>query len=85
VTAALVYVLCVMTSGLCAMLLLRQYRRSGQRSLMWSGLSFVGFAISNVLVFADLVIWPNVDLALIRALAGLGSVSILIYGLTLED
>ena len=82
--AALVYVLCTVTSALCAMLLLRQHRRQRSRLLFWSGLSFVGFAITNALVFADFVVLPDVDLSLVRAAAGLTSIAILLVGLVWE-
>jgi hypothetical protein len=81
VIAVGVYVLCTMTSALCAALLLREYRRRGARLLLWSGASFVGFAISNALVFADFVMLPDVDLSSLRAVTACASVAILLYGL----
>jgi uncharacterized protein DUF5985 len=80
-SAIIVYLLCVLTSGLCAVLLLREYRRRGARLLLWSGASFVGFAVSNALVFADLVVWPHVDLSLLRAITSSVAVGVLLYGL----
>lgn len=82
--AAVVYVLCTVASTLCAMLLLRQYRRQPSRLLFWSGLSFVGFAVANALVFADFVVLPDVDLSLVRAVAGVASIAILLVGLVWE-
>lgn len=79
--AAAVYVLCTATSALCAALLLNGYRRSGARLLLWSGASFVGFAVSNALVFADLVVLPDIDLSLLRAITAAASVAVLLYGL----
>jgi hypothetical protein len=79
--AAIVYVLCALTSGLCAVLLLREYRRGRSRLLLWSGLSFVGWAVNNVLVFADLIMWPAYDLSAVRAGASLIAVTLLLYGL----
>ncbi len=55
-----VYVLCMVTSMLCAGLLLRSYRHNRGRLLMWSSLCFVGLAINNVLLLIDLVIVPGV-------------------------
>ncbi len=82
--AAAVYLLCTITSGLCAVLLLRQYRRSRARLLFWSGIAFVGFGVTNALVFADFIVLPDVDLSLIRTLAAFASVAVLLYGLLLE-
>lgn len=80
--AVAVYLLCVLTSALCAVLLLREYGRSRSRLLLWSGLSFVGWGVNNALVFADLVLLVNVvDLSLARAAAALVAVSLLLYGL----
>ncbi|HWK10084.1 MAG TPA: DUF5985 family protein [Vicinamibacterales bacterium] len=82
--ASAVYVLCAVTSAFCATLLFRQYRRSRARLLFWSSLAFAGFALNNVLVFADLVVLPSVDLSLLRTLTALGAVSLLLYGLVVD-
>jgi hypothetical protein len=80
--AEAVYILCALTSVACAVLLLRGYRRSGMRLLLWSGLCFVALAISNVVLFVDLVIIPkDIDLSLIRSSLGLVGVATLLYGL----
>lgn len=80
--AVSVYVLCVLTSALCAVLLWREYRRTRSRLLLWSSLSFVGWGVNNALVFADLVLLVDVvDLSVARAAAGLAAISLLLYGL----
>jgi hypothetical protein len=79
--AILVYILCGATSGVCAFLLLRHYRRSRAPLLFWSGVCFVCFALSNVLLFVDLVLVPNIDLSLYRNLATLFGLGLLLYGL----
>ena len=79
--ASAVYLLCVLTSAFCAVLLMREYRRTAAPLLFWSSWSFVGWAVNHALVFADLVVFPSVDLSLVRAVAGLGAVSLLLYGL----
>lgn len=82
--ATLVYALCALTSILCALLLLRGYRSSGVRLLLWAGLCFVGLAINNVLLFVDLGLVPGVDLTLWRSLPTLAGLSLLIYGMVWE-
>jgi hypothetical protein len=82
--AALVYFLCTAASAWCAALLLRQYGRQRSRLLFWCGLSFVGFAGANALVFADFVVLPDVDLSVVRAAAGLVSIAVLLFGLIWE-
>ncbi|MBA3685034.1 MAG: hypothetical protein H0W72_07305 [Planctomycetes bacterium] len=83
--AAIVYILCALTSLACALLLLRGWRRSGARLLLWSGLCFVGFTLNNAVLFIDLIVLPDtINLAFIRNLLGLLSVAVLLYGLIWE-
>jgi hypothetical protein len=80
--AEAVYILCALTSVACAVLLLRGYSRSGLRLLLWSGLCFVALALSNVLLFVDLVlVGPETDLSLWRTSIALLGVATLLYGL----
>ena len=79
--AAAVYVLCALTSLACAVLLLRGYAQRGVRLLLWSGLGFVGFAVGNAMLVADLVVFPDRDLLLLRSLPVLAGLIVLIYGL----
>lgn len=82
--APLVYILCFITSLLCGVLLLRGYRRSGVRLLLWSGLCFIGLALNNALLVTDRVLAPNVDLYLVRTLPTLIGLLLLLYGLIWE-
>jgi hypothetical protein len=68
----------------CALLLLRAYGTSRKRLLLWSGICFLGLAISNLLVFVDLVIFPAIDLYRWRLLTAAVSMLILLYGLIWE-
>lgn len=79
--AAVVYILCALTSFTCAVLLLRAYLQRRVRLLFWSGLSFVGFALGNVFLVIDRMIVPAVDLSLFRSLPVLAGLAVLIYGL----
>jgi hypothetical protein len=79
--AEAVYILCALTSLACSVLLLRAYGRSRLRLLLWSGLCFVALAISNLVLFLDLVVVPSVDLSLVRSTLGLLGVATLLYGL----
>jgi len=83
--ATAVYLLCMLTSAFCAILLLREYRRAPARLLLWSSVSFIAWAVNNALVFIDLVILPvAIDLSLVRALVALSAVSLLLYGLIVD-
>lgn len=82
--AEIVYFLCAVTSLACAFLLLSRYRRTRARLLLWSCTCFVGLAISNAVLVFDLVLFPQLDLSLGRALpAGIG-LALLVYGLVWE-
>jgi hypothetical protein len=45
--AMTVYLLCMLTSAVCAALLWREYHRASVRLLLWSSLSFVGWAVNG--------------------------------------
>lgn len=79
--ASSVYILCTVTSAFCAALLLREYRRTSARLLLWSSLSFIGWALNNALVFMDLVVLPELDLSIVRTAMSLVAVSLMLYGL----
>lgn len=76
----LVYLLCALTSATCAILLLRGYKGSGARLLLWSGLCFLGFALNNVLLIIDVQIGPSADLSIIRTIPSLLGIGLLLYG-----
>jgi hypothetical protein len=71
----------MLTSAFCAVLLWREYRRAPHKLLLWSSLSFIGWAVNNALVFADLVVFPDTDLALARGSASAVAIALLLYGL----
>ena len=77
--AKAVYLLCAGTSLLCAGLLVKGYRKTRTRLLLWSCLGFVGLAASNVLLFLDMVVYTEVDLLPWRqATAIIGLMSLLL-------
>ncbi|HEY4054094.1 MAG TPA: DUF5985 family protein [Terriglobales bacterium] len=81
---AAVYVLGTVTTLLCAVLLLRGYLRTRTRLLLWSALCFFGLAVSNLLIFVDLVVFPNLDLYVWRLATAAVAMMILLYGLIWE-
>ena len=82
--ADVVYLLCALTSILCAVLLYRAWRRSGAKLLFWGAMCFLGLALNNVLLIID-VRMDQVDLAGIRVLPALAGVALLLYGLIRSD
>lgn len=86
VLQSLVYLLCMATSMVCLLLLIRAYQRSGVKLLLWSALCFVGLALNNLLLFADVVILPtSIDLLPLRHLTSLGAIGVLLYGFIWES
>jgi hypothetical protein len=82
--AEAVYLLCAATSSLCAVLLLRNWRRTRSRLLLWSSACFVGLALNNILLFVDLVLVPTYDLSLLRTTVALAAMLLLLFGLIWE-
>lgn len=77
---AMVYMLCFLTSAACAFLLVRSYRRTRARLLLWSSLCFLFLAANNLVVFFDMLVVPDHDLRLLRHLLALAGVSVLLFG-----
>lgn len=83
--AAIVYVLCALTSLACALLLFRAHHQRRVQLLFWSGFSFIGFALGNLFLVIDTMVLPGVDLRLFRSLPVLAGLVVLIYGLVWES
>jgi hypothetical protein len=83
--AGAVYILGTLMALACAILLLRGYLRGRQKLLLWSSLCFFGLAISNFLVFIDLIILPaQIDLYPLRLATAAAAMLLLLYGLIWE-
>ena len=79
------YALAVLTCVACTILLIRQYRATRARLLLWSALCFVCLSITNVIMFFDLAVYPtSVDLRLYRHLFALAGMMFLLYGFIWE-
>lgn len=81
---AAVYVLCLITSATCAVLLVRNWRRTRAPLLMWTAACFVLLALNNLFLVADMIVFENVDLRIARHLTALAAVGVLIYGFIRE-
>lgn len=83
--AEAVYILCALTSILCAVLLYRGYRGNRTRLLFWASLAFLFLAINNVVLYIDLVILPALpDLFWYRTGFALAGMLLLVFGLIWE-
>ena len=84
--AEAVYILCALTSILCALLLLRGYRATRARLLFWASLCFGLLALNNVILYIDLVVLPTqIDLFWYRNTAAVGGMLVLVFGLVWES
>jgi uncharacterized membrane protein len=83
--APVIYSLCMLTALVCTWLLLRAWRRSGYRLLLWSGLCFAGLTLNNLLLVVDKVVLPAVDLSIWRTSVALVAMAVLLYGLIWES
>lgn len=79
------YAIGVLTSILCAFLLIRSYLAQRTPLLLWCSLCFGGLAVNNVLLFTDLFIVPDVNLELLRNVTALVSVALMLIGLIWEE
>lgn len=77
---AAVYLLCFCTSTACALLLARNYIRTGVRFLLWSALCFVLLAGNNLMVVLDLLVLPDIDLQTVRLYFSAAALAVLLFG-----
>jgi hypothetical protein len=82
--AAIVYLLALATSSVCALLLIRSYMRNRTRLLLWSAACFFFLALNNLVVVLDLLILPDIDLSMVRIFASLIGVLLLLCGFIWE-
>ena len=83
--AGAVYIVGTLVALACAVLLLRGYARGKQKLLLWSSLCFFGLAISNFLVFVDIIVFPTeIDIYPLRLATAAVAMLLLLYGLIWE-
>jgi hypothetical protein len=79
-----VYLLCLATSVVCAGLLVRAWLRTRMRLLLWTALSFGFLALNNLMLVADMVVFPAVDLWIARQVPMAAAIGVLLYGFIWE-
>jgi hypothetical protein len=52
--------------------------------LLWSGVCFACLTLNNLFVIGDLVLFPDVDLFLVRTVTALAGIGALLFGLVWE-
>jgi hypothetical protein len=80
----IIYLLCVLTSLLCAYLLARSYRRVKTRLLIWTALCFALLAINNLVLAADVLLLPDIDLSTLQRLTSLSGICVLLFAFIWE-
>ena len=83
--AEAVYLVCAITSIVCAAMLFKGYRSSRAKLLFWSSVCFAGLALNNILLFIDLIMVPDLDLSLWRSGIALAAMIVFLYGLVWES
>jgi hypothetical protein len=79
-----VYPLCLLTSVLCAGLLIRSYARTRTRLLLWSAVAFTLLALNNLFVVVDMNLLKEVDFTWPRQMSSLAAVCVLLYAFIWE-
>lgn len=79
-----VFALCALTAGTCAVLLLRGYLKARTGLLFWSTICFCCLALANILVYVDLVMFPTTGYSLVRIVVTFVAVSVLVFGMVKE-
>lgn len=83
--AEAVYILCALTSLVCAGLLLRSWWHGRHKLLLWSALCFVGLMLNNAFLVADRLLAPSVDLTVIMKIPAVIGLAIFLFGLIWES
>lgn len=83
--AELIYGLCTILSLAIAVMLWRQHRRGPSRMIYWTALCFTGLALSNLVLVVDKLVFPDLDLRVLRHSISLLSIGLLLFGLVYED
>jgi hypothetical protein len=78
-------ILTLLTTILCAILLLRGYQNVRKRLLLWSGLCFVGLSLATLLRIVDLRVFLETDLYTYRLGMMAIAIALLLYGLIWES
>lgn len=82
----LIFALCALMSVTCTGMLLRGYLRERSHMLLWSSLCFALLALTNIVLFVDVVMLPEIDFngSIWRNLLSATAASLLVLGLVWE-
>jgi hypothetical protein len=77
----LIYILCAATSLGCAILLFRGSLRTRNGLLLWSSLCFFAMTANNVLLYSNVVWFPDIDILIMARSATVLGIVLLNIGL----
>jgi hypothetical protein len=77
----IIYILCALTSAGCTFLLFGRYRKTRVSLLFWSAVAFLAFTLTNILLYIDLILVPDIDFVVVRNSITLVGAIVLLYGL----
>jgi hypothetical protein len=81
----LVYSLCLVASALCAGLLFRAWRRDRSRLLLWTAAAFGFFALNNLALVLDMVVFIETPLWPLRLIPNFLGFGVLVCGFVWES
>ena len=84
ILSATIYLLCMATSAICAVLLARTYVRTRSRLLLWTAASFALLTLNNFFLVLDMLVFRNIDLWPARAITFQAAMLVLLYGFIWE-
>jgi hypothetical protein len=84
IAPAAVYLLCLATSLVCAVLLARAYLHARTGLLFWTALCFGFLALNNLMLVADMVVFPDVELRPWRQMTAFAAIGVLLFGFIRE-
>jgi hypothetical protein len=79
-----IYMMCALTSAVCAYLLGASYFRTRLRLLLWAASCFTILAFSNLLLYLDLTLIISSDISILRSTISLCAVIVLLVGMIWE-
>ena len=83
--ALIIYLLCTLTSFICAWMLLKSYITTKSKILLWSSLCFMTLFVSNIFLVIDALTGPEINLLTLRLIISLIALLFLLFGLIWED
>jgi hypothetical protein len=80
-----IYTLCVLTCWACTFLLWRGFLKTRSPLLLWSSICFLFLGIANLLLFVDLIVYPDFSLLAVRNMITLAGLIVFIVGLVFQS